>query len=152
MMKSILFCVPVIFLVGIGLAEGRTWTSSDGRTIEAEFVSATDADVTIRRGSDGRTFTIALEKLSEADREEVAKRMASEGRPAAIEAGPYLELCDEEWASMVYEDKLPVRIYGPKRVKATDQLPLVIYLHGVGQKGDDNEQQLGGDVRKFAYE
>ncbi|MEM8952649.1 MAG: prolyl oligopeptidase family serine peptidase [Verrucomicrobiota bacterium] len=147
--------VVVLLAMGYCLAGtvmARTWTSTDGRTIEAEFVSATEEEVTIRRESDGRTFAIKLDTLSEGDRKEVAERLAAEGRPAAIEAGPYLELLDEEWASFVYEDELPVRLYGPKRTKATDLLPLVIYLHGVGQKGEDNERQLGGDVRKFADE
>jgi len=53
------------------MAESRTWTSTDGNTIEAELISATDKDVTIRR-TDGRRFTLPLENISEADREWVA--------------------------------------------------------------------------------
>jgi hypothetical protein len=53
----------------------RTWTSADGRTVEAEFLSATSTHVTIRRTSDGQVFTFELAKLSQADRDFVeAKR------------------------------------------------------------------------------
>lgn len=53
--------------------EGRTWTSSDGRMIQAKLVSATDKNVTIKRLPDGTVFTIDLSKLSEEDRDFVAK-------------------------------------------------------------------------------
>lgn len=50
----------------------RTWTSADGRTIEAEFISATATHVKFRRTSDGQVFTFELAKLSPADRDFVA--------------------------------------------------------------------------------
>ena len=48
--------------------EARIWTSVDGRTLEAEFVAATEREVTIRRKNDGRRFTLPLDKISENDR------------------------------------------------------------------------------------
>ncbi|HEY8932403.1 MAG TPA: hypothetical protein VIM44_03715 [Rariglobus sp.] len=56
----------------------RTWTSQDGRTMKAEFLSATANDVTVRR-DDGRVFTIALAKLSSADADWVDGRPAPSG-------------------------------------------------------------------------
>lgn len=50
----------------------RTWTSTDGRKIEAEFLSANTVMVKIRRLSDDRVFELELAKLSEADRVWVA--------------------------------------------------------------------------------
>lgn len=64
--------VPSALLTLLGLAsaasaEARTWTDTKGRTIEGDYLSATSADVTLRR-SDGRTFTLPLTLLSPADR------------------------------------------------------------------------------------
>ena len=56
----------------------RTWTNQDGRTMKAEFLSATPNDVTVRR-DDGRVFTIALAKLSAADADWVRSRPAQNG-------------------------------------------------------------------------
>ncbi|MEM7143650.1 MAG: LamG-like jellyroll fold domain-containing protein [Verrucomicrobiota bacterium] len=53
-------------------AESRTWTSTDGKTMEAELVSSTDTEVTIRRSSDGRRFTFPLDRLSQTDRDWVS--------------------------------------------------------------------------------
>jgi hypothetical protein len=44
----------------------RTWTAQDGRTLQAEFISATKEVVTVRR-TDGVTVTILLKLLSPDD-------------------------------------------------------------------------------------
>ena len=48
----------------------RTWTSTDGRTIQARFIDEKKDKVRIRR-TDGRVFNIPLEQLSEEDRKYV---------------------------------------------------------------------------------
>jgi hypothetical protein len=55
--------------------EMRLWTSSDGKTVSAEMVEATDTTVTIRTAQ-GREFVLAHERLSAADREFVASHVA----------------------------------------------------------------------------
>ena len=52
----------------IDRSEMRTWTDTQGRTIEARLVRVEGENVTIRR-ADGQVFTIPVEILSEADRE-----------------------------------------------------------------------------------
>ena len=44
--------------------EVRTWTAADGRTLEAEFVSANERSVTLRRKTDRKRFTLSLDKIS----------------------------------------------------------------------------------------
>jgi len=56
----LLICSPSLY------AEPRTWTSKDGRQIKAEFVSATQDSVTVRR-EDGITVPIPLAILSAED-------------------------------------------------------------------------------------
>jgi len=37
---------------------------------------------------------------------------------------------------------LPYLLYSPENIKKGTKLPLVIFLHGIGSRGDDNEKQL----------
>jgi hypothetical protein len=56
----------------------RVWTSRDGRTIKATYLSSTETGVTVRR-EDGLVFTIPLANLSEADATWVIKKSATIG-------------------------------------------------------------------------
>ncbi len=53
----------------------RVWTSSDGKTVTAELVDATDSTVTIKNEA-GREFILPHERLSEADREVIQAHLA----------------------------------------------------------------------------
>ena len=65
--------LAVLALGLVSVVEGRTWTSSDCKTLEAEFVRSDGQTVTIRR-SDGRSFTLELNKLSDGDQKYVQER------------------------------------------------------------------------------
>lgn len=55
-------------LVSLSLSlPAREWTSNEGTKLEAEFVSANGGQVTLRRLSDGQSFTLSLARLSAAD-------------------------------------------------------------------------------------
>lgn len=56
----------VFFSVSV-LAESRVWTSTDGRTLEAELIENKGDSVTIRRATDHQEFTIPLSRLSDED-------------------------------------------------------------------------------------
>ena len=62
--------VAVFLCAAVALAgKARTWTSADGRTMEAEFVRELDGDVTFIK--DGKLIVIKLEKLSAKDQQAV---------------------------------------------------------------------------------
>ncbi|MEI6575776.1 MAG: PHB depolymerase family esterase [Bacteroidota bacterium] len=48
------------------------------------------------------------------------------------------------------KDSLPYRLLQPKNPKAGKTYPLVIFLHGSGERGSDNEKQLANGVFLFA--
>ena len=48
----------------------REWTNLDGRKIKARFIEQVQEQVSVQR-TDGRTFKIALDQLSEEDRKYV---------------------------------------------------------------------------------
>jgi hypothetical protein len=69
-------CAAVAFADG----KVRTWTSIDGRTMEAEFVRELDGDVTFLK--DGKLIVIRVEKLSEKD-QRVVKDLSAGQDPAS---------------------------------------------------------------------
>ncbi|MFN0128292.1 MAG: prolyl oligopeptidase family serine peptidase [Verrucomicrobiales bacterium] len=121
----------------------RTWTSSDGRTLEADFVSATETSVTLKKAG-GKPFTLELAKLSAEDQEFVKEQAAAGAKPApgkteekpagpatAI-AGPYAEHLKGEWSQFEGKGGLQGMLFGGKDLDAKTKYPLVIYLHGKG--------------------
>jgi len=65
-------------------AEVRTWTNTSGVVIEAEFVSADETTVTIKRVSDRKEFSIAIDTLSEADQRWLQEQKAPDGEEGGV--------------------------------------------------------------------
>ena len=68
-MKSSLY-IPLLSLLiavqGLSAAaseKSRTWTSTDGRELEAQLVSVSETAIEVRR-KDGRKFTLKLDAIS----------------------------------------------------------------------------------------
>jgi hypothetical protein len=79
MQGKVLAALCLMLLLGFcpSNAEARTWTDKSGKySIDAEFVSLTDGQVTLKR-SDGKTVRLALENLSKADQEQVRQLTSS---------------------------------------------------------------------------
>lgn len=114
------------------------------------MVSATERHVTLRRKSDGRRFTLPLDKISEADREYVTGAMEELNGPEPKEvSGIFVDQLKEEWQKMEFES-LKFQFFGGRGLSAKKRYPLVIYLHGKGSGGTDNEKQMHGGVKNFA--
>ena len=80
MFRRITTILVVIACAAVAAAAGkvRTWTSADGRTMEAEFVRELDGDATFLK--DGKLIVIRVEKLSEKD-QQVIKELSSGKEP-----------------------------------------------------------------------
>jgi len=48
------------------------------------------------------------------------------------------------------EAKLPYRLLKPEKIEEKMMYPLVVFLHGAGERGDDNNKQLIHGVAEFA--
>jgi len=64
---------------------------------------------------------------------------------------------DMEWRSVLKKEvfdsgssKLPYRFMVPEKIEKDNQYPLVIFLHGAGERGTDNDIQLVHGVKDFA--
>ncbi len=47
-----------------------------------------------------------------------------------------------EFTDPVTQARMPYRLYVPRQMKAGEKYPLVVFLHGGGERGDDNEKTL----------
>ncbi len=61
---------------------------------------------------------------------------------------------NEDYAKHVYVDSLntpmPYRMLSPSHVESGKKYPLVLFLHGSGERGDDNEKQLAHGASIFS--
>lgn len=71
-MKMLLLIVMAFILSRPARAESRTFTNTKGEEIKAEMISATESRAELKR-ADGKTFSVALSSLSEADRKWIAE-------------------------------------------------------------------------------
>jgi predicted peptidase len=157
-LQPVLTAVLSLSLAGLSFAEVRDWTSAEGgRKIVAEYDNSGDGKVTIRRESDGKSFTIALDTLSEEDREwvrekEAAMAVENAGKAAReSDDNPYMELLTGEWERQE-ESGLKYRLFADRRLRkpgADDEsgaYPLVIYLHGKGGDVMSPEEPWSGQA------
>lgn len=156
-MKPILaavFLSLAIFSPSVPASESREWKTADGsKTIAAEYVSAKDGKVTIRRTDNRKIFTLPLDTLSEADRAWVAKQLEAEAEEAAKsdKSNPFAKLLTGEWQKTEGHG-LQYRFFGARKLRGADETghPLVIYLHGRG--GDVMTPEQPGEARTFSGE
>ena len=125
--------------------QAREWTSaSDGKKIEAEFVSSDGTNVTIKKGT--KTFSLPLSRLIEADQAFVKEQMATANEPKPLEGG-YTEHFTGDWA-LVEHDGLPYAIYGAKDLDGSKKYPVILSLHGKSDNNTNGNQI--GFAKQFA--
>jgi hypothetical protein len=65
-----LFCLTILAVTLTAKEPIRTWTSADGRTLQAQYIESSAGKVTIKMGS--REYTLPLSRFSQADQDYVA--------------------------------------------------------------------------------
>ena len=73
----------------------RTWTSSDGRTLEARFIEQVGSNVKIKT-EQGREFTLPITRFSQADQEYVKDRAGMLMEPMRRDSRTFYQK-DEQW-------------------------------------------------------
>ena len=69
----------------------------------------------------------------------------------AQEKNSVLHKYSAELFSAVAETPIPYRLLAPIGVEAGKQYPLVLFLHGAGERGNDNQKQLVHAAVDFAH-
>jgi predicted esterase len=131
----------------------RAWTSADGASsFEGELLEYTPEEVRIKRSADFKTFVLPLGKLSEGDQAFVNGLLREQTRDAGVKEGAFAPLVTGAFAKSVSAAGLNFQFYGNPKWKGSERYPLVIWLHGAGQSGSDNEAQMGGATKPFTEE
>lgn len=131
----------------------RTWTSSDGKAkFQGSLIEFSEKEVRIQRSSDFNQFKLPLDKLSKDDQDYVHGLLREKRRDAGLKEGAYAERITGQFVKAVSKQGLNYQIWGDPKLDATKRYPLVIWLHGSGQSGDDNTSQLGGAPRVWVSE
>jgi len=95
----------------------RTWTSTDGRTLEARYLEMVGSKVRIENAS-GRTFTVPLTGFSQADQEYAKKAY---GRALFVDPQPFDD--DSRGGVIVASAKGQVEVLVPPRDHYSDVKP-----------------------------
>lgn len=108
--------------------QARTWTSADGRSLEADLVEYDTSAGTVRiKRKDGKEFTLKKESLSpqdiahldEIEKEEEAARQAAKAKAEALAGKTSSHASTGEY-------KAPFHVYYPKSYDGSRKLPLLI--------------------------
>ena len=131
-----------------GISPGREWTSSDGRKLEADFISSDDQPVKLKRPS-GQVFSLPLDRLSEADRSWVKLQASAPKVDAVVKPidGPFAKLITGDW-ELGESGGLSYAFHGTKLMSAEMKYPLVLALHGKSPN-TENGKQVGGWMKSF---
>ena len=134
-----------------GPALGREWISAEGASLEAEFVSSDGAEITLKRDSDGREFTIPLSRLSGGDQSWVEEAIAQTPAPPAERTpvtGQYAKRINGGWVLSRY-GRLPYAIFGGAELDGSKRYPLLLALHDKSAN-NTNGVQVPGWAKVFA--
>src|SRR5258706_16136773 len=66
------------------------------------------------------------------------------GRKAAVEVPAFSQEVFLSRRASIGSEQFRFRIFVPKDRKEGERLPVMVYLHGSDERGDDNEGQLSG--------
>jgi predicted peptidase len=131
----------------------RQWTSSDGKSkFQGDLVEFSDKEVKIRRSTDFNQFCLSLEKLSTEDQQYIRGLLREKRRDAGFKEGVYASKVTGQFVKGVSKQGLNYQLWGNPGLEPTKRYPIVIWLHGSGQSGDDNESQLGGSPKILTTE
>lgn len=131
----------------------RGWTSSDGKSkFQGDLVEFSEKEVKIRRSTDFNQFRLPLDRLSKEDQDYVRGLLREKRRDAGLKDGAYAAKITGQFTQGVSKQGLNYQIWGSPGMDSTQRFPLVIWLHGSGQSGDDNTSQMGGAPKVWTSE
>jgi len=127
----------------------RNWTSSDGKAMQAELLEFNDKEIKVKLTSNFNIVKIPLERLSEADRSFIMDKVHLNQKNASMKEGPYAPQVQGKFVKAVSKLGLNFQFYGNPEWDGSKRYPLVIWLHGSGSSGTDNQAQMGGATGVF---
>ena len=127
----------------------RNWKSADGRELKGELLEFDAKEIKLKRASDFQVIKVPLDKFSAEDRAFVAGLVHERNLNAGLTQGPYAEKITGAFVKGVSKQGLNYQLFGNPKWDGGKRFPLVIWLHGSGSSGTDNEAQMGGATGVF---
>ncbi len=146
---AIVSCTQVLGAVAEKPKIIRTWKSADGRELKAELLEFDAKEIKIKRATDFQVMKVPLEKFSEDDRLFVTGLVHERNLDEGLTKGPYSEKITGAFVKAVSKQGLNYQIFGNPKWDGTKRYPLMIWLHGSGSSGSDNQAQMGGATGVF---
>ena len=125
----------------------RTWTSSDGKSLEAELLEYSDKEIKIKIPKNFQIVKIPLDRLAESDREFVMEMVKQNSLDYSLTHGSFAPQIVGAFAKATSKEGLNYQLYGNPKWDGKKRYPLLIWLHGAGQSGTDNESQSAGSPK-----
>jgi len=137
--------LSALIFAAIHQLSARTWTSSGGDTVEAEYVSSRSGYVELKTDA-GKRFRIHVSNLSQADRDYVSKRLSQGiGRPPAPGPKPKIVAGDPAFVAKMKpggvikrnaagETGISYNIYTPGNFD-TNSIPPIVIAFSPGGSG-----------------
>lgn len=145
--------IVCLLTAAVAVAVPRTWTASDGgASFEGELIEFSEAEVKIKHSGNFQIFKLPLARLSEADQAHVRGLLRERWRDEGLKSGPFAPLITGTPAKSVSKRGLNFQLQGNPKWDGKQRYPLLIWLHGAGQSGSDNEAQMGGAPKPMLSE
>ena len=153
-MKATLTLALIVLscLSALRAANTRTWTSNDGKSLQGDLLEAGEKEVRIKRAGDFQVVKVPVERLSAEDQKFVMAIVREQHRDAGIKAGPYAAKITGKFEKNTSKQGLNYQLFGNPKWDGKKRYPVVIWLHGSGQSGSDNEAQMSGPTKVFTSE
>lgn len=136
-------------MTAVGEKISRTWKSNDGRTLEAELLEVSEKEIKVKLARNFQVVKIPLERLAEDDQAFVMELVKKNSLDYSLTHGKYAPQIAGVFTKNVSEKGLNYQIFGDPRWDGKQRYPLLVWLHGAGQSGNDNEAQASGSPRQL---
>ena len=117
--------------------------------MQAELLEFNDKEIKVKLTANFSIVKIPLERLSEEDRTFILDKVHVQQKDASLKQGAYAAQVQGKFVKAVSKLGLNFQFYGNPEWDGTKRYPLVIWLHGSGSSGTDNEKQMGGATGVF---
>jgi len=145
--------LSLLFSTAQAASPPREWTSSDGKSkFQGDLIEFTDKEVKIRHRSNFNQYRLPLDRLSKEDQDYIRGLLREKRRDAGLKEGVYAEKVTGQLVKGVSKQGLNYQLWGNPKLDGTKRYPIVIWLHGSGQSGTDNESQIGGAPKVWTSE
>jgi predicted peptidase len=127
----------------------REWKSADGRALAAELIEYDGVEVRLKRASDFQIVKVPLGSLGAEDRKFILAMVQERKLDTSLTEGKFAASMTGSFTKLTSGRGLNFQLYGNPKWEGTKRYPLVIWLHGSGQSGTDNEAQMSGATGVF---